>query len=141
VKNIRARIGIVATGSNIRLLRKLNWSAKKKPSAVGFRCYLRSSFAIDRLVFSFDKSIVPGYAWIFPLGNHEYNIGCGMPLGRDLKRIINFKRVFNNFIDEFPLNRFRKSRYAKEILAGIVAEISDPQEIFSLKGIFKTFWE
>jgi geranylgeranyl reductase family protein len=254
VKSIRARIGIVATGSDIRLLRKINWPAKKKPSAVGFRCYVRSSLAIDRLVFSFDKSIVPGYAWIFPLGNHEYNIGCGMPLRRDFKRNINFKRIFKNFIDGFPLarelmrtskrttplrgaslrwdfegaypfvrgpivaigetigttlpfsgegigkamesgqraaeaihaalgsgdltrlwqysrqmeselmpryrsyriaekwlanawvndfilNRFRKSRYAKEILAGIVAETSDPQEIFSLKGIFKTFWK
>jgi geranylgeranyl reductase family protein len=254
VKSIRARIGIVATGSDIRLLRKINWSAKKKPSAVGFRCYVRSSLAIDRLVFFFDKSIVPGYAWIFPLGNHEYNIGFGMPLRRDLKRNINFKRIFNNFIDGFPLsrelmrtskrttplrgaslrcnfegaypfvrgsivaigetigttlpfsgegigkamesgqraaeaihavlesgdlsnlwqysrqmeselkpryksyrmaekwltnawvndfilNRFRKSRYAKEILAGIVAETSDPQEIFSLKGIVKTLWK
>ena len=51
------------------------------------------------------------------------------------------KWLANAWVNDFILNRFRKSRYAKEVLAGIVAETSDPNEIFSLKGIFKTFWK
>jgi geranylgeranyl reductase family protein len=256
-KCIRARIGIVATGAHIGLLRKLNWPVKKKFSGVGLRCYVRSSFAVDRLVISFisyDKSIVPGYGWIFPMGDHEYNVGCGINMSRVRKHNIDLKRKFKTFIDEFPLarelmrqrdrttalrggalrydfegvypfvngpivavgetigttlpfmgegigkamesgqkaaevvsaaldsgdfskliqygqhiesqfrthyqgyraaekwlarprlndfilNRFGKSRYAKEILAGVIAETRNPQDIFSLKGVFKTFWK
>jgi len=253
-KCIRTRIGIVATGANIRLLRKLNWPAKKKFSGIGLRCYVRSPLAVDRLVISYDKSIVPGYGWIFPMGDHEYNVGCGIFLSRVRKHNLNLKRKFENFIDGFPLarelmrqrdritalrggalrsdfegvypfvngpivavgetigttlpfmgegvgkamesgqraaaavstalgsgdfskliqygqqmesqfktryqgyrmaekwlarpwlndfilNRFGKSRYAKEILAGVIAETRNPKDIFSLKGIFKTFWK
>lgn len=35
-QRIQARIGIVATGSDIRLLRKINWLAKKKPRQLVF---------------------------------------------------------------------------------------------------------
>jgi hypothetical protein len=42
---------------------------------------------------------------------------------------------------DFLLDRCGKSKYAQEILAGIIAETKNPQDIFSLKGIFKTFWK
>jgi len=45
------------------------------------------------------------------------------------------------WLNDFILNRFGKSRYAKEILAGVIAETRNPKDIFSLKGIFKTFWK
>ena len=257
-KRFRARIGIVATGANIQLLRKLNWSARKKPSGIGLRCYVRSSLVLDRLVVSFvihDRFTVPGYGWIFPMRDQEYNIGFViLSLDRVRKDTINLKRKFKIFIDSFPLarkliqksdrttalraaalrydfegvysfgngpivavgetigttlpffgegvgkamesgqlaaeaiskalesgdlsklspygqqieskfkthyqgyriaekwlarpwlndfilNRFGKSRYAKEILAGVIAETKNPQDIFSLKGIIKTFWK
>ena len=110
-KCIRARIGIVATGTDIQLLHQMKWSAKKRPSAVALRCYVRSTYALDRLVFSYDKSTVPGYAWIFPLSDHEYNVGCGITLGHAQETNINLKRIFYNFIDAFPLARelMRKS--------------------------------
>ena len=257
-KRFRARIGIVATGVDIRLLRKLNWSARKKPSGFALRCYVRSSLILDRLVISFvihDRFTVPGYGWVFPMRDHEYNVGFGLlSPDRVRERTINLKRKFKIFIDTFPitrelmqqsdrttalraaalrydyegaypfvngpivavgetigttlpfigqgigkamesgqlaaeaiskalesgdlsklspygqqieskfkthyqgyriaekwlarpwlndfiLNRFGKSRYAKEILAGVIAETKNPQDIFSLKGIIKTFWK
>jgi len=256
-KRFRARIGIVATGVDIRLLRKLNWSARKKPSGIGLRCYIRSSLVLDRLVISFvmhDRFTVPGYGWVFPMRDHEYNVGFGLlSPDRVRKRTINLKTNFNIFIDAFPLarelmqqsdrttalqaaalrydfegaypfvngpivavgetigttlpfigegngkamesgqlaaeviskaldsddlsklsqygqqiesrfmtryqgyrmaerwlarpwlndfilNRCGKSRYAKEILAGVIAETKNPQDIFSLKGIIQTLW-
>ena len=45
------------------------------------------------------------------------------------------------WLNDFILNRYGKSRYAKEILAGVIAETNNPQEIFSLKGLIKTFWK
>jgi len=253
-ESIRSRIGIVATGADIRLIHKLKWPAKKKPSAVALRCYVRSSYDLDRLIVSFDHSTVPGYAWIFPLRDHEYNLGCGLRLQDAQMTGINLKRLFYNFVDAFPLarklmrlsdgttalqaaalrydfdgaypfvngpfvavgetigttlpfigegigkamesgqlaadvinraldsddlsrlsqygqsleyqfktryrgyrraekwlvsprsndfilGRFAKSRYAKKILAGVIAETNDPQDIFSLKGIIKTLWK
>jgi geranylgeranyl reductase family protein len=256
-KRFRARIGIVATGASLRLCRKLNWAARKKPSGVGLRCYVRSSLALDRLVISFfthGRFAIPGYGWIFPMCDHEYNVGCGiLSPDRARKPTINLQEKFKTFLDSFPLardlmqqsnrttalragtlrydfegvypfvngpivavgetigttlpflgegigkamesgqraaaaisaaldfddlsklrhygqymesefkgryrgyrmaekwlarswlndfllSRFGKSQYAKDILAGIIAETSNPQDLFSLKGIFNTFW-
>jgi len=238
-------------------MRHLNWFVKKKASGVALRCYVRSSLVIDRLVVSFvihDRATVPGYGWIFPMGDHEYNVGLGILSPARLgKSSIHLKKKFKNFIDAFPLARqlmqqsdritplkaaalrhdfegaypfvngpvvavgetigttlpflgegtgkamesgqkaaeaisralnskdlsklsqysqhielkfkpryrgyriaekwlarrwlndfvlyrFGKSRYAKEILKGIIFETKNPQDIFCLKGIFKTFW-
>ena len=253
-KRIRARIGIVATGVNVRLLRQMNWSAKKSPSAVGLRCYVRSTYTLNRLVIFYEKSLVPGYVWIFPMRDHNYNVGCGISQIHLQKRNVNLKKTLKNFFDEIPLARelmrqsdrttslqgatlrydfdgaypfvngpivavgesigttlpfsgegigkamesgqkaaeavsaaldsgdlfklikysqlmesefktryhgYRKaekwlarpwlndfifyrsgkSRYAKKILTGIITETRNPQDIFSLKGIFKTFWK
>ncbi len=256
-KPIRSRIGIVATGVDIRLMHKMNWPVIKRPSAVALRCYVRSSLVLDRLVISFvrhDRFTVPSYGWIFPMRGHEYNVGFGiLNPGRVRKRNIDLKRKFNDFIDSFPLarelmqqsdritalqaaalrydfegaypfvngpivaageaigttlpftgegigkamesgqlaaeaiskaldsddlselsqydqqieselktryqgyrmaenwlarpwlndfilGRCGKSRYAQEILAGVIAETKNPQDIFSLKGIIKSFW-
>ena len=256
-KRFRARIGIVATGVDIRLLRKLNWSVIKKPSGVGLRCYVRSSFPLDRLVVSFirhDRFTSPGYGWIFPMRDDQYNIGCGLlsphrvrkgtfnlkekfnifmdslPLARelmqqsesatalqaaalrcnfeggypfvnspivavgetigttlpflgegigkamesgqqaaaavsaaldsdDLSKLIQYEQYMESelkprylgyekaekwlarpWLNDFVLARSGKSKYAKDILAGTIAETRNPQELFSLKGILKTVW-
>jgi geranylgeranyl reductase family protein len=256
-KRFRARIGILATGAIVRLFRKLNWAVRKKPSGVALRCYVRSSFALDRLVIAFlshGRFTIPGYGWIFPMQNNEYNVGCGIfSLDRVRKSSINLKEKFKIFLDSFPLardlmqqsdrtttlraatlrydfegaypfvngpivavgetigttlpflgegigkamesgqraaeavsaaldtddlskilhygqqmesefknryrgyrmaekwlvrpwlndfllSRFGKSKYAKDILAGIIAETRNPQDLFSFKGILNTFW-
>jgi geranylgeranyl reductase family protein len=100
---IQARIGILATGSDIRLLHRMNWSAQKRPSAVAMRCYVRSADSIDRLIVSYDQSIVPGYAWIFPLKDNEYNVGCGISLRYTQKTGINLKKTYYHFLESFPL--------------------------------------
>jgi hypothetical protein len=45
------------------------------------------------------------------------------------------------WLNDFIFYRSGKSRYAKKILTGIITETRNPQDIFSLKGIFKTFWK
>ena len=108
-KRIRARIGILATGANIRLFHKLNWAARKKPSGIAMRCYVRSSLVHDRLVISFfshNRRTVPGYGWIFPMRDHDFNLGCGiLSPERVGKPAINLKEKFKEFIDSFPLAR------------------------------------
>ncbi len=255
---IQGRIGIVATGVDIRLIHKMNWPARKKPSAVGLRCYVRSSLVLDRLVVSFEineKYLVYGYGWIFPMRDGEFNVGFGILTPRSIrKRKSNLKNGFEFFIDSFPpakelmkqsdrttplraaalrydfegaypfvngpivavgetigttlpflgegigkamesghlaaevisealhandlntlsqynqqidskfrshykgyrmaerwlsrprlndfvLGRFGSSKYAQEVLAGVIAETKRPHEIFSLKGILKSFFK
>jgi flavin-dependent dehydrogenase len=66
---------------------------------------VRSPVTIDALVISFHRSILPGYAWIFPLGDRQYNVGCGVfyRAGRGGK--VNLRDTFMTFCREFPLGR------------------------------------
>ncbi len=104
-RQVRARIGIIATGADISLLKNLGMVSQPRASAVALRCYVRSSFNLDQLVISFDCSIIPGYAWIFPVGGEEYNVGCGMAYRDGVKTRGNLKEIFHNFVTEFPLAR------------------------------------
>jgi hypothetical protein len=44
------------------------------------------------------------------------------------------------WMNDFLLSRFGKSKYANDILAGIIAETRNPRDLFSFKGIIHTFW-
>lgn len=99
---LRARSAIVATGADVSLIRHLCRIENHHPSAVAMRCYVRSDYRYDRLLVSYDRSVIPGYAWVFPLGNGEYNIGCGV-LYRDGRKKANLRRLFDRFQSEFPI--------------------------------------
>jgi geranylgeranyl reductase family protein len=98
----KARIALVATGANIGLLKKMGGFTTPRPNAFGMRCYVRSSFELDQMVISVDKEVAPGYAWIFPLGNHEYNIGCGIVFDYVAKNPVNLRKMYNIFVKVFP---------------------------------------
>jgi menaquinone-9 beta-reductase len=102
-ESVRARIVFIATGANIELPAKLRLVNSANPSAVALRCYVRSSAALDRLFISYDRSITPGYAWIFPLGNGEFNIGCGIAYRGNKSLRTNLREVFRHFVENFPL--------------------------------------
>ena len=116
---IQARIVLIATGANVELPSRLGLVEETLSSAVALRCYVRSPYPLDRLIISYDRSITPGYAWIFPLGKQEYNIGCGFTYNRKRREGRNLREVFHNFIRSFPL--------AKEIM-------KRAESVTSLKG-------
>jgi geranylgeranyl reductase family protein len=95
-----ARTAILATGAGVDLVRNLGAEVRRRADAVALRCYVRSRVALDRLVVSFERAILPGYAWVFPLGGGEYNVGCGCSErgGRT-----NLRDLFRRFIEAFPL--------------------------------------
>jgi geranylgeranyl reductase family protein len=100
---IHARTAVLATGADVSLTEQLGMvSQRPRPSAMALRCYVRSPVAVDQLVISFDRTIAPGYAWIFPLGNREYNVGCGFFYrGRPAAKP-NLRRSFETFTSRFP---------------------------------------
>jgi geranylgeranyl reductase family protein len=101
----KARIALVATGANIGLLKKTRRFQTPRPNAVAMRCYVRSSFELDNMLFAVDKKVAPGYTWIFPMVNHEYNIGCGFVLDYVGKSRVNMKKMYHDFVKEFPVAR------------------------------------
>lgn len=100
---LRSRIVFLATGANVEMPSRLGLVTEQRPSAVALRCYVRSSVTLDRLVVSYDRSITPGYAWIFPLANGEFNIGCGISYRNKADLRVNLRDAFKSFLTSFPL--------------------------------------
>lgn len=104
-ENVRARIALLATGASVELPAGLGLVTEPRPSAIALRCYVRSTVVIDPLVISYDRSITPGYAWIFPLGKGEYNVGCGLRYLRRNGHRVNLKDALRSFLESFPMAR------------------------------------
>jgi geranylgeranyl reductase family protein len=98
---VEARTAVVATGAGVNLLRKLDVAVTPRADAMAARCYVRSRRPVERLVVSFDRAIVPGYGWIFPLGNGEHNVGCGF-FARGGAGRANLRDLFRRFTAAFP---------------------------------------
>ena len=75
---IRARYALLATGASVSLLDGCGLLERASPSAVAIRTYVESSLPLDRLLVSFDRRILPGYGWIFPMGDGTFNLGVGV---------------------------------------------------------------
>jgi len=99
---LKARFAVLATGSDVTLLARLGMLTRPRPSAIALRSYVRSAVDLDRLIISYDRSITPGYAWIFPLGGGEYNVGCGVFYRKKDHERLNLREMFNRFLAEFP---------------------------------------
>ena len=104
-KAYEARIAVLATGAKVDLLGQLGILTRPEPSAVALRCYISSAIDLDRLIISYDRSVLPGYAWIFPLGNQEYNVGCGIFYQNSKQRRLNLHTMFDRFLNSFPQAR------------------------------------
>jgi geranylgeranyl reductase family protein len=102
---LRARAALVTTGARVGLLRRHGLVQRERASGIALRCYVRSRHELDRLVISYDRSILPGYAWIFPLGEGVYNVGCGVFDRADAHTRLNLRETFRSFCDRFPLAR------------------------------------
>jgi geranylgeranyl reductase family protein len=84
-RELRARYVVVADGANSRIGRQLG-SARRRdwPMGMALRGYWSSPRHADPFIESHldirDKSgaIVPGYGWIFPLGDGRVNVGVGL---------------------------------------------------------------
>jgi flavin-dependent dehydrogenase len=102
-QEIRARLAVLATGARTQNLRRLGLpTLRMAPDAVAVRCYVRSSAPLDYPLVSYDREVLPGYGWIFPLGDGVYNVGCG--LFRAGRRT-DLTETFRRFTTSFPAAR------------------------------------
>jgi menaquinone-9 beta-reductase len=85
VREVRARYVVVADGQNSRLGRELGTSRNRDwPLGMALRGYYTSERHDEPWIDSHldirdpEGKVVPGYGWIFPLGDGRVNVGVGL---------------------------------------------------------------
>jgi flavin-dependent dehydrogenase len=108
-RELRARYVVVADGSNSRFGRALG-SARQKgyPLGMALRGYYRSPRHDDVYIESHldirdaDGNAVPGYGWIFPLGDGRVNVGVGLLSTEQRWKGVNTSRLMDAFVAGAP---------------------------------------
>lgn len=103
---VRARVAVLATGADVSLAATQGLVTQRAAHAAAVRCYVRADVALEHLVISYDRAVVPGYAWIFPLPQGTFNVGVGVFFGRRARPAdVQLHALWRRFADEFPLAR------------------------------------
>jgi geranylgeranyl reductase family protein len=117
-RSFPARITILATGAAAGPLAAFGVQTRAWPSAFALRCYVRApALPEDALVIDFERAVVPGYGWVFPMGQGEANVGVGVFLNSDEEKQ-NLRTLFDRF--------FHGSPAVREVLAGATL-LSEPR--------------
>jgi geranylgeranyl reductase family protein len=108
-REIRARYVVVADGANSRFGRALGTTRDRDyPLGMALRGYYRSPRHDDVFIESHldirDSSgaVVPGYGWIFPLGDGRVNVGVGLLSVEGRWKGVNTSRLLDTFVDFAP---------------------------------------
>jgi flavin-dependent dehydrogenase len=96
---LRGRFLLLACGAAPTPLLRPVLPARRTPDALALRCYLHSALPLDELIVSYHRSVLPGYGWIFPLGDGLFNVGCGRFAVRGSLR--GLRRAFATFLEGF----------------------------------------
>ena len=106
---VHARYVVVADGSLSRFGRVLGTSRDKSyPQGMAIRGYFHSPRHADRFIESHldirDRNghVVPGYGWIFPLGDGRVNVGIGLLSTSERWKGLNTTRLMEEFVDFAP---------------------------------------
>ena len=111
VRPIKARYVVVADGSNSRVGRMLGTTRRRDlPMGMALRGYYRSDRHDDPFIESHldirdsEGNVVPGYGWIFPMGDGRVNVGVGL-LATDARwKGVNTSRLMDAFVDYAPVS-------------------------------------
>ncbi len=109
VREIRARYVVVADGANSRFGRALGTSRdRSQPMGMALRGYYSSPGHDQPFIESHldirdgEGNIVPGYGWVFPLGDGRVNVGVGL-LSTDRRwKGVNTTTLMENFVGWAP---------------------------------------
>ena len=106
---VHAKYVIVADGSLSRFGRALGTSRDKaQPQGMALRGYFESPRHAEPFIDSYldirdkDGKVVPGYGWIFPLGDGRVNVGVGLLSTSNRWRQVNTSKLMEIFVDQTP---------------------------------------
>lgn len=81
LREVRAQYVLLATGAASEPLERFGVCRRRAPSGVAVRMYYQlegeRTPEQNRLLIAFDRSVLPGYGWIFPGPDGIFNIGVG----------------------------------------------------------------
>jgi len=65
----------------------------------------------------FQKELLPGYFWIFPLPNNQWNVGLGIPSDEVSINKINLKQKLNSILEHHPVikERFKNAKPLEDV--------------------------
>jgi menaquinone-9 beta-reductase len=106
---IQARYVVVADGSNSRVGRMLGTERRRElPMGMALRGYYHSERHDDTFIESHldirdaEGNVVPGYGWIFPMGDGRVNVGVGL-LSTDARwKGVNTSHLMDAFVGYAP---------------------------------------
>jgi len=109
VEEIRARYVVVADGANSRFGRSLGTSRDRSyPLGMAIRGYFTSPRHDEPWIESHldirDKAgnVLPGYGWIFPVGDGRVNVGIGLLSTFNQWKAVNTSHLMEAFVDYAP---------------------------------------
>lgn len=104
---VRSKLVIGAEGEKPIVTRYLGLEhfREKEHLCAAIRVYYKNVEGFhpnNHLEFFFDKSLLPGYFWAFPLRGNEANVGLGMHSKAIAERKVNLKKMLNEVIERNP---------------------------------------
>ncbi len=108
-EEILAPLTAIATGASISLLKRLRLLQRMPPVILAARGYYSGVTGLEgSLEFYFEGDMLPGYAWVFPMGDGRANVGMGMfPKGQRGSP----RQMLEDFVRSGPAaDRFRGAR-------------------------------
>jgi geranylgeranyl reductase family protein len=101
---VSATFTLLATGANATAMSAFGLGSPLKPNAVAGRAYFQVppdlARQFDHLCIAFDRSMLPGYGWIFPGPGNRYNLGCGY-FDADRGPHRSLRELWERFITQF----------------------------------------
>ncbi|MCX6028217.1 MAG: geranylgeranyl reductase family protein [Chloroflexi bacterium] len=98
----QARITIAADGANSVMAEFLH--PKKLPPryyGIAMRAYFDGVHDLDQYVeLYFDQTALPGYGWLFPIGNGMANVGIGLRLDVARRNRSHLLQAFDEFVND-----------------------------------------
>ncbi|HWD51394.1 MAG TPA: geranylgeranyl reductase family protein [Acidimicrobiales bacterium] len=108
-REVRARYVVVADGANSRFGRALGTSRNRtRPMGMALRGYYTSPMHDDPYIESHldirdsDGNVVPGYGWIFPMGDGRVNVGVGLLSTDHRWKGVNTSTLMDHFVNWAP---------------------------------------
>lgn len=102
-------IVVIADGSNSRFGRGVGASRRRDyPYGMAVRAYWESPNSDDRMIESqldvrdADGKAMPGYGWVFPLGDGEINVGAGLVSTFKGWKDINTSKILDAYVSSLP---------------------------------------
>ncbi len=106
-RNLQCKVVIGAEGEKPVVTRYLGLEhfREKENLLAAIRIYYKNLQGFNEgnhLEFFFDKDLIPGYFWTFPLTNNEANTGLGMLSTAIAAQKVNLKKSFEDIIQNNP---------------------------------------